>query len=274
MRVKFWGTRGSVPTPGRATERYGGNTSCVEVTIGEVRLILDAGTGIRDLGLAMADEGPSEAHLLFSHGHWDHIQGLPFFIPLFTPGYVLHIYAPERFRKRLEGGLYKQMTSDNFPVDFGDVAATIDFQTMPDEGLSFGGIEITAFELPHPGGCWGYRISAEGKSLFYAPDQEISPGEHDDIFAALVKHIQGVNLLIADGQYTRAEYPQRVGWGHSPVEETLRLAQTAGVGRLAVTHHDPMRDDSGLSELERVMRKAAGELPVFFARDRLAVQVS
>lgn len=273
MRVKFWGTRGSVPTPGRRTEKYGGNTACVEVLHGRHRLILDGGTGIRELGLAMAEEGPSEAAMLFSHFHWDHIQGLPFFVPFFHSGYTFRLLAPPALKSRVRKILFKQMESDVFPVDFGTLSAEIRFEELKLDGTSEGPFRISAFPVPHPGEAWAYRIQAENKTLVYATDCELNPGSDWETFARIGREVSGADLVILDGQYTAEEYPQREGWGHSAVEHVIELAREIGLDRVAITHHDPMRDDQRLTELERQVRKTIEEIEIFFARDGLAVDL-
>lgn len=273
MRVKFWGTRGSVPTPGRATEKYGGNTSCVEVWHDGVRLILDAGTGIRELGLAMMEEPPGHVAMFFSHVHWDHIQGLPFFVPFFRPDRAFTIFAPGPFKASVKKVLYKQMAADVFPVDFGNLSAKIEFQSLAETGTPIGPFVVSAFALNHPGGSWAYRVEAGGRSLLYATDNEIDPDGMPDGYQAFVAQTSSPDLLVADGQYTMAEYSEKKGWGHGVLEHLVRLARDAGLRRMAITHHDPMRDDDALAELERRIRKDLPKTQVFFARDGLAVDV-
>ncbi|MDY0001480.1 MAG: MBL fold metallo-hydrolase [Polyangia bacterium] len=273
MRVKFWGTRGSVPTPGRATEKYGGNTACVEVQHDGMRLILDAGTGIRELGLSMMNGPDSPVAMFFSHVHWDHIQGLPFFVPFFKPDYSFTIYAPTPFKASVEMVLYKQMAADVFPVDFGNLAAKIEFQDLSDEGGNIGPFTVSAFPLCHPGGSWAYRIEAGGRTLVYATDNEIDPEGMAEAYQSFLARLGKTDLLIADGQYTLAEYPEKRGWGHGVLEHLVRLAKDAALPRMAITHHDPMRDDDALSDLERRVRKELPDRQVFFARDGLAVEV-
>ncbi len=273
MRVKFWGTRGSVPTPGRTTEKFGGNTACVEIHQGDERLILDAGTGIRELGLLMVEQEPRPTSMLFSHVHWDHIQGLPFFTPLFIPTFAFSIFAPSKFKASLQKVLFKQMAPDVFPVDFGDLAAKITFKTLAARGTKVGPFAINAFALNHPGGSWAYRVRCEDRTVIYATDNEFDPEGDPEGYARLLSEVKGADLLISDGQYTLAEYTEKRGWGHGVLEHVARLGTEAGVGRLAITHHDPMRDDEALTDLERRTRKAAPDRPVFFARDGLAIEV-
>jgi phosphoribosyl 1,2-cyclic phosphodiesterase len=273
MRVKFWGTRGSIPTPGRTTEKYGGNTSCVEVTHGGRRVILDGGTGIRELGLRMAGEEPAEVVIMFSHCHWDHIQGLPFFVPFFKKGFRFRIAAPPQLSRRIKAILGKQMASEVFPVDFADLSSDISFQEMPASGVKAGPFRIGHFALNHPGGSAGYRIEAGGKSLVYATDHEFAPQDDPRTFEAFVRHLKGANLYIADGQYVDKEYEERHGWGHSTIEHVVAAAKAACVRRLAVTHHDPMHDDPALTRFEHDAMKQHPGLEVFFAREGIAVEV-
>lgn len=273
MRVKFWGTRGSVPTPGRTTERFGGNTACVEIALGEDRLILDAGTGIRELGIQMMEEPRRDAVLLFSHVHWDHIQGLPFFTPLFVPGFSFSIFSPPQFKESLQKVLYKQMAPDVFPVDFGELAAGIEFRTLAPEGTAVGPFTVSAYPQQHPGGSWAYHVECQGRTVIYATDNEFDPEADPEAYETLVGQVAGADLLIADAQYTLEEYPSKRGWGHGVHEYVIRLARDAEVSRIAITHHDPMRDDETLADLERRARRATPDLQVFFARDGLAVEV-
>lgn len=273
MRVKFWGTRGSVPTPGRATEKFGGNTACVEITEGGERLILDAGTGIRELGLEMAEGPGGRAAMFFSHVHWDHIQGLPFFLPFFRSDWSFTIYSPPRFKASLKKVLYKQMGPGVFPVDFGTLSATIVFETLSGKGATIGPFVVTAFPLEHPGGSFAYRVRSQGRTVVYATDNELDPQGRPEAYAAFMEQVGDADLLIADGQYTLEEYAEKRNWGHGALEHIARFASEAGLRRVAITHHDPMRDDQALTELERHMRKEMASTQVFFARDGLAVEV-
>lgn len=272
MRVKFWGTRGSVPTPGRATEKFGGNTACVEIVAQDHRLILDAGTGIRELGLVLAEEGPSASTILFSHLHWDHIQGLPFFTPLFLRGFEITFFAPAQLKSPLKKVLNSQMATDVFPVGFADLSADIRFETLAKRGITTGPFRITALPQQHPGGSWAYRVEADGRTVYYSTDNETDPDDVGDARAQQIEAYRGANLLVVDAQYTLHEYPSRRGWGHGVLEHVATLALEAGVDRVAITHHDPMRDDEELTALERRIRKLAPDLQLFFARDGLAVE--
>lgn len=275
MRVKFWGVRGSIPTPGRLTEKYGGNTACVEIKEKKNRVILDGGTGIRELGLSLVKEVPSETALLFSHTHWDHIQGLPFFQPFFTKGSTFRVFAPSVLTNRVEAILTQQMEQHVFPVPFAALSSKILFEALPKEGLQYGDLHISFFELNHPGQAFGYRISNGKETVVYATDNEIHRAKHKKAFKRTVKAVRGADFFIADAQYSSEEYlNNRVGWGHSTYEEAMAAAREAGVKKLALFHHDPMSDDITLGKRERSLRKKYRDISLFFARDGMAVDVA
>ncbi len=273
MRIKFWGVRGSIPTPGRMTEKYGGNTACVEITQGETRIILDGGTGIRELGLSSAMQTPSESALLFSHTHWDHVQGLPFFAPLFKDGFVFRVFVPSLLHARVEAILTRQMEQEVFPVPFTALSSEIRFEEMPENGIEYRGLRINCFGVNHPGGAFGYSICGDSGTIVYATDNEIHRRKHPEAFNSLVEAARGADLLIGDGQYTSVDYEKRSGWGHSTCEEVLAAACEAGVRKLALFHHDPMSDDVAMAKRERILQKESRNLTLFFARDGMAVDV-
>lgn len=287
MIVKFWGVRGSIATPGPETERYGGNTSCVSVQHGSTTIILDAGTGIRKLGLTLmkTPELRRELHLLISHTHWDHIQGFPFFAPAFVPGTVLHIYGPTPSEKPLMKVLAGQMDSEYFPVAMGDLAARLVLHEVSDVPFSIDGFTVTSGYLNHPGITVGYRLEADGGILTYAPDTEPfrrllaahqpTHGDGENYGACrdeeLVRLTASSDLAILDSQYTPEEYAAKRGWGHSSYEDTVHLALEAKVRRLALFHHDPMHDDSAIerkeSEARRIAESAGSSMEIFAARE-------
>ncbi|HEX6749356.1 MAG TPA: MBL fold metallo-hydrolase [Longimicrobium sp.] len=255
LRVTCWGTRGSIATPGAATLRYGGNTSCVEVRAADgPRIILDAGTGIRALGRHLAHRGEDalEAHLFITHYHWDHIQGFPFLPQLHHPGTHLCIHGPRQGDVPVDRAFAGQMTPLYFPVPLSDVPATVEFAAADGAPWSEGGVEVTAFRVRHPGVTLGYRVSAGGASVIYVPDDEL--GDADPRwYAGMVEFARGADLLVHDAMYTDAEYARFRGWGHSGAGQAVRLAEDAGVRKLALFHHAPDRTDD---EVERM----AGEL--------------
>ena len=278
MQVRFWGTRGSIPAPGRSTLRYGGNTSCVEVRTdsGEL-LIFDGGTGARELGLALAKAGPVRAHVFIGHTHADHIQGLPFFVPAFLPGSHLTIYGPAGIDRSFPHAMSGQMDYAYFPVPFQELPARLDFEELGEGAFSIGSTRVQAQYLNHTAPCLGYRVEAGGAALVYATDHEPHafpcwrPDRPDGSYApdALLhpgdaghaELLRDADLVIHDSQYTAAEYPAKHGWGHSPIEYVVDLALVGGVRRLALFHHDPTRDDEavdGLLAAARAQVAAAG----------------
>jgi len=249
LEVRFWGTRGSLPAPGQATVRAGGNTSCVQVQAGDTCVVFDAGSGLRELGRALGASGPVRVHLLVSHYHWDHIMGLPFFEPLYRPDTELHFVGEPREGRGIEQLLKGQMVHPYFPVSMpeGVQAQCRHTDLRAGEGLSLpGGVSVQTTRLFHPGDSMAYRLEFEGRAVVYATDVEHHP-DHD---AALVELARGADLLIYDATYTEGEYQDHVGWGHSTWEAGVRAAQAAGVQRLAIFHHLPERDDDALDAIE------------------------
>lgn len=249
LTVRFWGVRGSIACAEPAMMRYGGNTACVEIRCGGRLIILDAGTGLKPLGEALTAMAAAagtriEADLLLSHTHLDHVTGLPFFRPAFDPGNILrlwagHLYPMRRLREVLSG----LMAPPLFPVPldiFRAIIAYEDFRAGEDVPLG-GGISVRTAQLNHPNGATGYRIGYGGRSVCYVTDTEHREGRRDPAILALAS---GADLMIYDSTYTDAEYPRYRGWGHSTWEEGVRLAEAAGVGRLAIFHHDPNHDDA------------------------------
>ena len=265
LTARFWGVRGSTPTPQEGFLGVGGNTACVEVRAADgTTLILDAGTGVRSLGYALAAEAARESrevHLVFSHFHWDHLQGLPFFAPLYMPDQSIRFYAATD-DDRLDGLLRGQMCSPYFPVPFGDVAAVTETVRVED-GVPFqiGPMTVRPFPLFHPQGAHGFRIEADGAVLVYATDYEHGSAIHDE---GLREVAHGADVLISDAQYTPDEYALREGWGHTTWEHAVSLAVEAGVGRLVLFHHDPAHNDDALERIRDQARErfAATDLAV------------
>ena len=263
MQITFWGVRGSIPTPGPATVQIGGNTSCVEVRAGKAILIFDGGTGLRLLGKKLAPEMPIEAHIFFSHVHWDHIQGFPFFEPAFVAGNVFHLYGGNNVSRTLEETLAGQMDHPNFPVHLGSMAAQMNFLDMTEgEPLAIddgegGKVLVTSARGNHPQGVFAFRVEHAGRAAVYATDTEHYEGRVDQ---KLVDLARGARVLIYDSQYTPEEYSAKKGWGHSTFEEGAKLARIAGVQRLVLFHHDPTQTDAAVREKERRARAVFGDV--------------
>lgn len=259
MNIHFWGVRGSIPVSGEIYHQTGGSTSCVEVRHGEHRVILDAGTGLRALGAEIGCQ-PVDLTLVFSHVHWDHIQGFPFFLPAFHPGSrITLVGAPE-----LPSALDALMRPPTFPLTLQQIPARLDFRILqPGGSLDVGPMKLSAARLAHPDAVLAVRVEASGASVVYATDHE-----HGRVLdEGLVRFSEGTDLLIHDAQYTEAEYlgeggPSRRGWGHSCWDEAVDVARMSGASRLALFHHDPARDDAGVAAIEA---DAAARFPGAFA---------
>lgn len=253
ITVKFWGVRGTSATPGIGTVRYGGNTSCVEVRCGEQLFILDAGSGIRKLGIELANTGLVHAVLLFSHLHWDHIQGFPLFRPFYIPGNKFEIYGEKKNNGSMEQLMAGQMSYPYFPVPLEVMRAQKNFhEIVAGDVLKFEDVVIKTSPNNHPMGCLAYRFEYKGKSIVYATDTE----HFSCIDPNLLKISQNTDLLIYDANYTDDEYCGKVGfprtgWGHSTWQEGCKLAEASGVKQLALFHHDPEHDDDFMDKVEK-----------------------
>jgi phosphoribosyl 1,2-cyclic phosphodiesterase/CheY-like chemotaxis protein len=287
MQVRFWGTRGSLAKPGPATLRYGGNTSCVQlVSDSGTLLVLDCGTGAHELGHKLLREatGPLHGHLLISHTHWDHIQGIPFFAPLFQPGSRWDFYAPQGFGESLRETLAGQMEYTYFPVTPEAFAADIRYHNLSEGVFRIGDITIRTRYLNHPALTLAYRIEADGVAIVYASDHEPhcrdvagAEGELDGQDLLHAEFLRDADLVIHDAQYTAAEYDQKVGWGHSSHEYAVKVCAAVGVKRLALTHHDPMRSDEALDVLVARAREGLngkGRLEVFGAAEGMTLDLT
>lgn len=274
MQVRFWGVRGSVPVSGPDVVRTGGNTSCVEVIQDGTRLVIDGGTGLKHLG----DEigfAPVDLTILFTHTHWDHIQGVPFFTPAYHPDSRIRFAGPTRDGQSIRDVLASQMRPPTFPIRLEDLAAKLEFVEIGGPGeLELGPFRARWAELNHPDRVWAFRLSAGGRSVVHATDLEHASYAGGALDDRLIRFSEGADLLIHDAQYTRDEYlgvggPRRVGWGHSTWCEAVSVARAASVGRLALFHHDPRRSDAQVDALEREAANDFG--PVFAAREGAAV---
>jgi len=287
--VRFWGVRGSIATPGVGTVFYGGNTTCVEVRADGELIVLDAGTGIRPLGLALAKEfgdQPLNLTLLLTHTHWDHIQGFPFFVPAYNPKNNVRILGYEGARQGLAATLGTQMESPYFPVGLKELPGNIQIEELRDMEFTVGKVRVQAMFVNHPGICVGYRLNTSAGSVVFIPDNEpfhrmrVQPGTTDAKsleFAEqqddkLVEFIRGADVLIMDAQYEREEYEQRVGWGHGCVDDVAALATRASVKQLFLFHHDPAHDDERISRmLAHARQLTANGIHVEAAREGLEV---
>lgn len=271
MHVKFWGVRGSIATPSADHMKYGGNTSCVEVVINDRIIILDAGTGVRLLGECLTRRGIKDYLFLQSHTHWDHINGFPFFSPIYREDVNIKVMAGHLSQL---GGIKKvlssQMCQPTFPVPFAELAANLSFEDFTSgDSFSLGdGIFVRTAPMKHPDGGTGYRIDFEGTSLCYVTDTEHVIGLPDKDILEL---IDGADLVIYDATYTDEEYPKFKGWGHSTWQEGVRLCKAAGVGQLAIFHHDPSHDDAFMDGVAREARKAWPN--AFVAREGMSVEI-
>jgi phosphoribosyl 1,2-cyclic phosphodiesterase len=291
MYVRFWGTRGSIPTPGNLAKKYGGNTSCVELRVDDTLFICDGGTGLRELGVDLLRRGgaPVTGHLFFSHTHWDHIQGFPFFIPAYQPKNTFHVYGTAAGDTRTYDLLSGQMRSDYFPVDFADMRSNIVASHLDGGNRMIDGVAVQYFEQHHPGKSWAYSFVKDGYKVVFATDNEIdltlankdkvaldldAPRAIPDEF---LRFVQGADLLIADGQYLDEEYPTKVGWGHPRATTVVDLALQADVKQLAIFHHDPMHADSDVDRKIALCKERAArtnpQLTVFGAREGLELRI-
>jgi len=282
IRIKFWGVRGSIPTPGPRTIRYGGNTPCLEVQFPhKSRFILDAGSGIRELGKQLLQEPePIKAYIFISHFHWDHIQGLPFFKPAFKKGNQFIIYGCDEPHLRLDEIISFQMDPTYFPLTIEDMEAVVEFRAVREEEFEVEGVKVKTKFLNHPGYALGYRFEYGNKTLIYISDNEpffqtyqnpvVNPAEGENIEMIfemyfedkdkeIIEFVKDADVLIHDSQYLPEEYQKRVTWGHSPYNYTVDLAIKSGVKNLILFHHDPDHDDATIDRILQLSRQQIKE---------------
>ncbi len=297
MKVKFWGVRGSIPCPGPMTQKYGGNGACVELRVGKRIVIIDAGSGIRELGNYLMKNdlpnGPIKADLFFTHTHWDHIMGFPYFTPIYVPGTTLKVYGPVTFEDDpLEDVVGGQMKYRYFPVNFGELASDVEYiRLKEDPHVDMGdGLQLSTKFLNHPITALGYRFEHEGRVFCTCYDTEpfrnlfITDPDHPDYDEAMAiegeevakeqnlaieNFFKGADLVVYDAQYTEEEYKDRIGWGHTPIEYAIEAANRAGVKKLVLFHHDPDRTDEQIDAMvEKYCQPGSfGDTEVYFARE-------
>ncbi|RLB34825.1 MAG: MBL fold metallo-hydrolase [Deltaproteobacteria bacterium] len=259
MKIKFWGTRGSIASPGRDTVKYGGNTTCVEVISSEgARIVVDAGSGIRLLGEHIRDaEERADLYLLITHIHWDHLLGFPFFSPIHDEKAEIKVDGYPTCMKGIRYPFDNQMGDGFFPISFEDLEAKITYLgVLKREPLRIGGMVVDKVVLNHPQGGYGYKFEQDGKTFVFITDNELGPaGQKDGIQHLYVEFCKGADILVHDAQYTPEEFSARRGWGHSNFEDALELALRAGVRKLLLFHHDPTRTDKELEAIEQRCRK-------------------
>lgn len=290
MEIKFWGTRGSTPVPGEATLKYGGNTSCIEVRQNDTIVIIDAGTGIRELGESLVrefGEKKIEVHILISHTHWDHIHGIPFFQPAYLPGNKINFYGVRGIDSNFEQIIKGQMDTTYFPVDFSVFKSEIKFNELNDE-IDIGPFNVNFFFLNHPGITVGFRLDADNKSLAYVSDNEPYRGTMKEKWDSsvpwvqffeekFIKFISGVDIFLSEGQYTKEEYSKKVGWGHGTMEFSIEIAYKSKVKKLVFIHYDPEHSDtfldSRLYNIQELVKKNKFGFEVIGAQEGMEINI-
>jgi len=279
IHVDFWGVRGSVPSPGPATTRYGGNTSCISITIDNKILILDAGTGIRNLGSAIIGQPELEIFVVVTHSHWDHIQGFPFFTPIYQPNRPVHMFPTLHKKNVVLSSLIDQMDGAHFPITPDQVPSNFNFVTEnPLEFLESNGFHMELVPMNHPGKAFGYKIKIDDKIICYFTDNEIDPPYEKSIeLDVLTEKCRNADILIHDAQYIEADMPLKHGWGHSLISQVTKLGESAEVKNLVYYHHDPERSDDDIdAELEaasKTLKENGSSVRPYFAYEGLKLSI-
>jgi phosphoribosyl 1,2-cyclic phosphodiesterase len=278
MLARVWGCRGSLATPGVETTRYGGNTSCVEIRTSDGTLVvLDAGTGIRRLGLSLTPDRPRTVHLLLTHMHLDHVEGLGFFLPLFDADTEISVWGPPWPGRPLGERIAAYLSPPLFPLPFETIPAQFSFHEVGDEPWEVGSLRVTAGIVKHPGPTVAYRLEEDGRSLAFVPDNE--PALDVDVASAPVDDLSGyavasgVDVLLHDAQYTEEEYTTRKGWGHSSVPDFVKFVRRAAPRRVVMFHHDPSHSDDMLEVMRASAVDLSGEAapPIELAREGMEI---
>jgi phosphoribosyl 1,2-cyclic phosphodiesterase len=300
MKIRFWGVRGSIPTPGPEFVKFGGNTSCIELEDDSGNcFVFDSGTGIRPCGLDLARRKINKINLMITHTHWDHIQGFPFFTPAYIPGNTIHIHGPIHFEKKLKSIMDLQMDYAYFPVSMQQLNAKIEYSDLKEARIVMGDTVITTKYSNHPVTGLCYKVESRGRTFVYSGDTEpyynnitAAPGASvagldgfqedaadenvDDLVKERNLHHQTFcksDLLVHDCQYTEEEYPKFKGWGHSPMETVIKMAIDGGVKKLVLNHHDPAHTDTMLEETEKKLKAKYPQLEMVFSREGMELTV-
>jgi len=284
--LKFWGVRGSIPTPGPSTTRYGGNTSCLEIRNEDQLMILDAGSGLRNLGnTLMGLGGAVKAHVFITHMHWDHIQGIPFFTPAYIPGNSITFLGADEPERSLKNIISGQMEPTYFPIELEDMGANLEFKNLSEDKYSIDDISFETLYVNHPGNSLGYKFKVNGKIIVYISDNEpFTPLENsseemlgEDGNQKIIDFVRDADILVHDAQYTESEYEAHRTWGHSPFTFTVDLAVQANVNQLILFHHDPLHSDEKVDEILTAARERAkhsgSNLKILAAQEGLELSI-